>query len=175
MSTAAAASSTGSWLVNARLELLEVVVILHFNVLFWTAFRQGWVLLWFVLGKWGKMHVHQERLGFIAVSIFSWSYFISKHLLTRYKFIPTHLSKKILKNPTHTKEPQVNYSSSSIIMWGSRPLMTVSTADISVLNTLQRLYTLPTSRVKVPKNFEPNHVWLHRDATRPLQRFSNKK
>ena len=41
------------------------------------------------------MHGHQERLGFKAVSIFSWSYFISEHLLTRYKFIPTHLSIKI--------------------------------------------------------------------------------
>ena len=36
--------------------------------------------------------------------------------------------------------------------------MTVSTADISVLNTLQRLYTLSTSRVKVQKNFGPNHA-----------------
>jgi hypothetical protein len=26
----------------------------------------------------GRMHVHQERLGFTAVSIFSWSYFIEK-------------------------------------------------------------------------------------------------
>ena len=58
----------------------------------------------------------KERLRFIAVSILSWSYFISKHLFTRYKFIPTHLSIKIIKDPTHTKEPQVNYSSSSIIM-----------------------------------------------------------
>ena len=64
----------------------------------------------------GRMHGHQERLGFIAVSIFSWSYFMSEHLLTRYKFIPIHLSIKIIKDPTHTKEPQVNYSSSSIIM-----------------------------------------------------------
>jgi len=38
--------------------------------------------------------------------------------------------------------------------------MTVNTADISVLNTLQRLYTLPTSRVKVLKNFGPNHAVL---------------
>ena len=68
-------------------------------------------------------------------------------------------------------------------MWGSRPLLTVSTADRSVL-TLQRLYTFTTARVKVPKNFEPNHacadqaqyhtseVWLHRDATKPLQRYA---
>jgi hypothetical protein len=68
-------------------------------------------------------------------------------------------------------------------MWGSRPVLTVSTADRSVL-TLQRLYTFTTARVKVPKNFEPNHacgdqaqyhtseVWLHRDATKPLQRHA---
>ena len=43
--------------------------------------------------------------------------------------------------------------------------MTVSTADISVLNTLQSLYTLPTSRVKVQKNFGPNHVVLIRHNT----------
>jgi hypothetical protein len=61
--------------------------------------------------------------------------------------------------------------------------LTVSTGDRSV-STLQRLYTLPTVRVKVPKNFEPNHtcvdqtqyhtteVWLHRDATKPLQRYA---
>jgi hypothetical protein len=33
-------------------------------------------------------------------------------------------------------------------MWGSKPLLTVSTADISVF-TLQRLYTLPTIRVSL--------------------------
>ena len=42
-------------------------------------------------------------------------------------------------------------------MWGSEPLLTVSTADISVF-TLQRLHTFTTSRVKVPKNFKPNHA-----------------
>ena len=42
----------------------------------------------------GRMHGNQERLRFITVSIFSWSYFISELLLTRYKFIPTHLSIK---------------------------------------------------------------------------------
>ena len=44
-------------------------------------------------------------------------------------------------------------------------LLTVSTADILVLNTLQRLYTLPTSRVKVQKNFGPNHAVLIRHNT----------
>ena len=50
-----------------------------------------------------RMHGHQEMLEFIAVSILSWSYFISKHLFTRYKFILTHLSIKDIKDPTHTK------------------------------------------------------------------------
>ena len=43
--------------------------------------------------------------------------------------------------------------------------MTVSTADISVLNTLQRLYTFTTSHVKVQKNFGPNHAVLARHNT----------
>ena len=37
--------------------------------------------------------------------------------------------------------------------------MTVSTANRLVL-TLQRLYTFTTIRVKVPKNFEPNHAYV---------------
>ena len=47
--------------------------------------------------------------------------------------------------------------------------MTVSTTDISDLNTLQRLYTLPTSRVKVQKNFGPNHAVLIRHNTTVLR------
>ena len=58
-------------------------------------------------------------------------------------------------------------------MWGSEPLLTVSTADIPIF-TLQRLHIFTTSRVKVQKNFVTNHacadqaqyhtseVWLHR-------------
>ena len=41
-------------------------------------------------------------------------------------------------------------------MCGSKPLITMSTTDISVF-TLQRLYTFTTIRVKVPENFEPKH------------------
>jgi hypothetical protein len=49
---------------------------------------------------------------------------------------------------------------------------------------LQMLYTFSTTRVKASKNFEPNHacadqaqyhttkVWLHRDATKPLQIYA---
>jgi hypothetical protein len=50
-------------------------------------------------------------------------------------------------------------------MWGSRSLLTMSTANRLVLNTLQRLYTFTTSRVKTPKSFRPNHVMLIRHHT----------
>ena len=40
----------------------------------------------------------------------------------------------------------------------------MSTTDISVF-TLQRLYTFITIRVKVPKNFGPNHTVLARHNT----------
>jgi hypothetical protein len=68
-------------------------------------------------------------------------------------------------------------------MWGSRPLLTVSTANRLVLNTLQRLYIFTDKSRKKPEEFwtQPRdadqasyhtaEVWLHRDATRPLQRF----
>ena len=71
-------------------------------------------------------------------------------------------------------------SLSLLIMWESKTLLTVSTANRLVL-TLQRLYTFTTIRVKVLKNFEPNHacanqaqyhtseVWFHRDTMRPFQ------
>ena len=42
---------------------------------------------------------------------------------------------------------------------GSKPLLTVSTANRLVL-TLQRLYTFTTIRIKVLKNFEPNHTYV---------------
>ena len=34
-------SLTGSWLVNDRLELFEIVEILHFKVLFWAVVSKG--------------------------------------------------------------------------------------------------------------------------------------
>ena len=34
-------SPTGSWLVNERLELFEIVKILHFKVLFWAVVSKG--------------------------------------------------------------------------------------------------------------------------------------
>jgi len=43
------------------------------------------------------MHVHQERLGFTTVSIFSWSYFIEKSPFDPLKFCAS------LKNPPQLK------------------------------------------------------------------------
>ena len=48
-----------------------------------------------VLSKWGKNAWPSREARVYSGKHFSWSYFISKHLLTRYKFIPTHLSIKI--------------------------------------------------------------------------------
>ena len=62
--------------------------------------------------------------------------------------------------------------------------MTVSTVDILVLHYVEVVHFHHNS-CKSLKNFKPNHacagqaqyhtfeVWLHRDATRPLQNFSN--
>jgi hypothetical protein len=115
-----------------------------------------------------------------AISNFSWSSFISTWLL-RYKFIPKPTLKEreeiqYKHNQNHKHGPRFNLSSSSIIMWGSKPLLTMNTADISVF-TLQRLYTLPTIRVfldarvcKALKHFQREWQGF---TTRPLQRFPN--
>jgi hypothetical protein len=70
-------------------------------------------------------------------------------------------------------------------MWGSRLLLTVGTPNWLVLNTLQRLYIFTHKTRKNPEEFwtQPHdadqasyhtaEVWLHRDATGPLQRFPN--
>ena len=54
--------------------------------------------------------------GLKAVSNFSWSYFISKHLLNRYKFISSHLSIKDTSSYQNHIDQRLNYSSSLIIM-----------------------------------------------------------
>ena len=45
----------------------------------------------------------KERLRFIAVSILVGTLLLAgtRHLITRYKFIPTHLSIKIIKDPNY--------------------------------------------------------------------------
>ena len=70
-------------------------------------------------------------------------------------------------------------------MWGSKPLLTVSTVDISVLHSAEvvhfhhnsrkspeELWTQPRIRADQAQ-YHTSEVWLHRDATRPLQKFSN--
>jgi hypothetical protein len=68
-------------------------------------------------------------------------------------------------------------------MWGSRPLLTVSTADWLVLHSAEVAHFHHSSRRSFEEiwtnhacaNQAQNHtseVWLHRDATRPLQRYA---
>jgi hypothetical protein len=74
-------------------------------------------------------------LGYKHLSNFSWSSFISTWILIKYKFIPTHNYHKEIDKICHkhmasiTREHDLSPSSSSIIMWGSRPPMTVGTAN----------------------------------------------
>ena len=69
-------------------------------------------------------------------------------------------------------------------MWGSKPLVTVSTADISVLHSAKVVHFHHNSRKSSEElctqprcvdqaQYHTSEVWLHRDATRPLQRFPN--
>jgi hypothetical protein len=63
------------------------------------------------------MQGHQGKADrLIAVNNFSWSYFISKHLLTKYKFIPTHLSTKDTSSYQKPRNHKLIYSLSLIIM-----------------------------------------------------------
>ena len=70
-------------------------------------------------------------------------------------------------------------------MWESKPLLTVSTADISVLHSAEVVHFHHNSRKSFEKfwtqpricadqaQYHTSEVWLHRDAMRPLQRFPN--
>jgi hypothetical protein len=68
-------------------------------------------------------------------------------------------------------------------MWGSRPLLTVSTADRSVLHSAEVVHFHHSSRKSSEELWTPPcdadqasyhtpEVWLHRDATKPLQRYA---
>jgi hypothetical protein len=86
---------------------------------------------------WGKTWMQRlySVLGYKHLSNFSWSSFISTWLLIKYMFIPTHNYHKVIDKIRHkhmasiTSEHDLNTSLSSLIMWGSRPLLTVSTAN----------------------------------------------
>jgi hypothetical protein len=72
---------------------------------------------------------------------------------------------------------------SSLIMWGSRPLLAVSTADRSVLHSIEvlhfhhslcknseELWTQPCCADQA--QYHIFELWLHRDATMSLQRHA---
>jgi hypothetical protein len=50
-------------------------------------------------------------------------------------------------------------------MWWSRPILTLSTANWLVLNTLQRLYIFTHKSHKSFRNFKPNHAMRIRHHT----------
>jgi hypothetical protein len=89
--------------------------------------QQVWKKIW--------MQRLYSGLGYKHLSNFSWSSFISTWLLTKYKFIPTHNNRKEIDKirhkhmPSITRENDLSPSSSSIIMWGSRPPLSVGTAN----------------------------------------------
>jgi hypothetical protein len=120
-----------------------------------------------------------------ALSNFSWLNFISTWLLIKYKYIPTHIKHKGKihhKNMARiTREHDLSPSSSSIIMWGSRPLLTMSTANRFVLHSAEvvhfhhkscknseELWTQPCDAGQA--SYHTTDVWLHRDAMKPLKR-----
>jgi hypothetical protein len=68
-------------------------------------------------------------------------------------------------------------------MWGSRTLLTVSTADRSVLHSAEVAHFQNSSRKSSEElwtqlrmcwqaQYHTSEVWLHRDAMKPLQRYA---
>jgi hypothetical protein len=77
----------------------------------------------------------------------------------------------------------LNPSLSSLIIRGSRPLLTVSTADRSVLHSAEVAHFHHSSRKSSEElrtqprmcwsaQYHTSEVWLHRDAMKPLQRYA---
>jgi hypothetical protein len=142
------------------------------------------------VGK-GWMQRLYSGLGYQHLRNFSWSNFISTWLLIKYKFIPTHNYHKEIDKIRHkymasmTRVHNLSPSSSLVIMWGSWLLLTMSTANRLVLHSAEvvhfhhkqrksskELWTQPCDTDQAP--YHTTDVWLHRDATRPLQRFPSK-
>jgi hypothetical protein len=103
--------------------------------------QQVWKKIW--------MQRLYSGLDFKHLSNFSWSSFISTWLLIKYKFIPTHNYHKEIDKIHHkhmariTREHDLSPSSSSIIMWGSRPPLTVGTANRLVLHSAEVVHLYP--------------------------------
>jgi hypothetical protein len=100
---------------------------------------------------WRKIWMQRlySGLGYKHLSNFSWSNFISTTLLIKYKFIPTHSYHKEIDKIRHkhmasiTREHDLSPSSSLVIMWGSRPLLTMSTANQLVLHSTEVAHLYP--------------------------------
>jgi hypothetical protein len=121
--------------------------------------KQGWAHLWSRLSKWGKMQGNKVRLKFNAVSILFGQHLITNTWLLSVSIYQTHLSisdnlqheyiininnhQHKLRTTWTKKDHDLFSSSSSIIMWGSRLLLPVSTADISVLYSAEVVQLYP--------------------------------
>jgi hypothetical protein len=121
--------------------------------------KQGWAHLWSGLSKWGKMQGNKVRLKFNAIGILVGQHFIINTWLLGISIYQTHLSisdnlqhiyiinmnnhQHKLRSTWTIKDHDLFSSSSSIIMWGSRLLITVSTAHISVLHSVEVVQLYP--------------------------------
>jgi hypothetical protein len=100
---------------------------------------------------WGKTWMQRLYSGpsHKNLSNFSWSSFISTWLLIKYKSIPTHNYHKVIDKVRHkhmasiTREHDLSTSLSSLIMWESRLLLTVSTANRLVLHSAEVVHLYP--------------------------------
>jgi hypothetical protein len=141
-----------------RLASMEFSIISS-SANFWSKFKQGWAHLWSGLNKWGEMQGNKVRLKFNVVGILVGLHFIINTWLLGISMCQTHLSisdnlqhiyiinmnnhQHKLKTTWTKKDHDLFSSSSSIIMWGSRLLITVSTADISVLHSAEVVQLYP--------------------------------
>jgi hypothetical protein len=118
---------------------------------FWATMFIAWVSTCRTQQVWGKTWMQRlySGLGYKHLSNFSWSSFISTWLLIKYKFISTHNYHKEVDEIHHkhmdniTTEHDLSPSSSLIIMWGSRTLLTVSMANRLVLHSAEVVHLYP--------------------------------
>jgi hypothetical protein len=141
-----------------RLASMEFSIISS-SANFWSKYKQGWAHFWLVLSKWGKMQGNKVRLKFNAIDILVGQHFIINTWLLGISIYRTHLSisdnlqhiyiininnhQRKLRTTWTIKDHDLFSSSSSIIMWGSRLLLTVSMTDISVLHSAEVVQLYP--------------------------------
>jgi hypothetical protein len=103
--------------------------------------KQGWAHLWLELSKWGKMKGYQGRLWFCS----GWHFnigqvLIKERLITKCKFISTHLRKTLIQN--NSKLIELHQTTIYLVFKfinhvRVHPLMTVNTANRSVLHSTE--------------------------------------